>query len=423
LQDEAQVLYWKCRRYDHEQIAQKMGWSTAWVQLRMVRIYKKLGFKKEMHWTKRARLLRREVCPIFNDLIKNDLRNIPKVFAPELEFIEDIEVIEEENQAKSVVKVHQVEESPADVLTEEDNLILDLVLYDEMKEEEEKEEEDQRRREEPINIGPQPLLNSGRTGSIRPIWITLGLFLICAGIVGVAWMQRGRLFAGVASSATSTQDVQVSESPEGPTATGDPSSTPSPTDTQTNTPEPTLTYTPEVAVPLPIIEHFNKPMSNFWQITGDPILTTSDLYSYDGVLTTLDQHFASVQIGNKAWADYIIHFKANSGAGEIILGFRVQDLNNMLGIQCVAYNCEWVVINNGVKESISRASDISFQNEFTLTVEGDNYNGVTNWGSGFEEDHPFLVLPPKYQGKFLTGGIYIRFKDTQIDYIEILSVR
>jgi hypothetical protein len=102
----------------------------------MVRVYQKLGFNKTMHWTRRVRLLRQKYCPVFNEIIKNDIRNIPKVFAPEVEFIEDIEVIEDDNQERWIIKLRRDNEDEIveGEVTEVEMGILDLVLYDEMKE-------------------------------------------------------------------------------------------------------------------------------------------------------------------------------------------------------------------------------------------------------------------------------------------------
>jgi hypothetical protein len=425
LQDEALVLYWKCRRYDHEQIAQKVQWGTAWVQLRMVRIYKKLGVRKEMHWTKRARVLRREVCPIFNELIKNDLRNIPKIFAPEVEFIEDIEVIEEENQVRSVVKVHQEEETPAGVLTEEEKVILDLVLYDEMKEEEEKEEEeeDERIREEPINIPPQPLLKSGLTGGTRPIWIALGLFLICACIAGVAWMQKGRIFGMLAPTAilSPSQNVSGFDPTEGPTATQGPASTPRPT----NTPEPTLTYTPEVlptAAPFPGMETFSNPLSDLWEVSGDPYIATGTNISgqpFDKSLTAKKGDVVTITTGNKGWTDYVINLQANSSITgmEMTLGVRVQDQNNMITLKCMYDNCSWIVLSDGRENILLENNLVLMQQGPTIRVEGNDF--IATYYDGFQTREVSISLPEKYQEKFKNGGVLIRYKNTEFNYIEI----
>lgn len=61
--NEVTILYWKCKGLKYNQIALKLGYSMDWVQLHMSNVYKKLGFQKEMHWTKRAEILEKEICP------------------------------------------------------------------------------------------------------------------------------------------------------------------------------------------------------------------------------------------------------------------------------------------------------------------------------------------------------------------------
>jgi DNA-binding CsgD family transcriptional regulator len=268
-----------------------------------------------------------------------------------------------------------------------------------------------------------------RRGLPRAIWFIVG-FLVVFGLCGFFAINflRGILSQPPTNTPQANTQAVIVNTQTIPTATQSPIQTVEPAITATFTSlPPTDTSIPTVAptaVPLPIIEHFNEPMKKVWEVTGDPILTTSNTgLGYDGVLTTLKEHFASIAVRNIASSDYIIHIRVYHEIGSVFLGFRVKDLNNMLGIECESWNCNWVVIEGGVKEIISEARDIYMETEFTLTVEGENFNGITSYGSGFDERHPFLVLPPKYEGKFLNGGIYIRFKDVEIDYIEILSIR
>jgi hypothetical protein len=222
---------------------------------------------------------------------------------------------------------------------------------------------------------------------------------------------------------TATSSIET----QSPTQTSEPSQT----STFTSLP-PTQTSTQAVlptAVPLPIIERFKGPISSVWTVTGEPILTTTNFTGdYDGILTGPPGQPVAISAGNTAWSDYIIHIREYHESGYFLLGFRVQDLSNMLGIECEGMNCNWIVVKDGKKEVLSKANDISFLNEFTLTLAGENINGLTNYGGGFGEAHPFMVLPPKYQGQFLNGGVYIRFIKNQgygleVDYIEILPIK
>jgi hypothetical protein len=423
LQDEALVLYWKCRRYDHKGISEKVHWGTAWVQLRMVRIYKKLGFRKEMHWTRRTRILRREVCPIFNELIKNDIRNIPKVFAPEVEFIEDIEVIEEENQEKSVVQVHHDEEIPVGgILTKEEEVILDLVLYDEMKEDEEAEERENTEPRPPIIIPSQKALPSS-TGGMHPIWYVLGVFacLACLGVI--AWLGRDRILAVTQPTMT------LEPKPVQNTATPNPSvsaatNTTHPTGSPLNSPTPTLSPTsaiPPTAVPWPK-ENFSQSPSDLWRISGDPIITSGNTYGFDGVLTTKAEETVTLTVGNTAWTDYFVKTRADEVPGTLfethmIIGVRVVDINNMVQITCKYDQCSWIIVYGGEYFPISGYRNISTREPFTLTAQGDTFT-LVGQGPGETTTYQFTI-PPKYVEGLSGGGVMLDISNMEVDFIEV----
>lgn len=69
--NEVTVLYWKCKGLKYDQIALRTTYSKDWVQLQMSNVYSKLGFDKNMHWTKRVEVLEKEICP----LLPKDLNN------------------------------------------------------------------------------------------------------------------------------------------------------------------------------------------------------------------------------------------------------------------------------------------------------------------------------------------------------------
>jgi hypothetical protein len=267
--------------------------------------------------------------------------------------------------------------------------------------------------------------DAGRQGLRRFIWIIVGFLVVLGGCgLFIITLFRGILNRPPTTTPRVTSQQSIVNTQTMPVATQSVTLAVKPdiTATLTSAP-PTDTSVPTVsptAIPLPIIEDFKKPMSKLWQITGDPILTTTNTsMDYDGVLTTSKGQYASIAIGNTAWSDYVIHIRAFNEVGNIFLGFRVKDLNNMLAIECEAWNCNWVVIENGAKEIISETRDIWFYDDFTLNVVNENLNGVSHYGGGLPDRFPFLVLPPKYQGKFLNGGIYIRFMDVEIDDIKI----
>jgi hypothetical protein len=61
--NEITVLFYKCKGVKYVEIGDRLGYSVDWVTLQMGGVYIKLGFKKEMHWTERTKILEKEVCP------------------------------------------------------------------------------------------------------------------------------------------------------------------------------------------------------------------------------------------------------------------------------------------------------------------------------------------------------------------------
>lgn len=67
------VLFWTCKGFDTEYLASHMGYDVQWVRQQLSEIYVRLGFEKEMRPSKRARILRKEVCPVLMELLGNEI--------------------------------------------------------------------------------------------------------------------------------------------------------------------------------------------------------------------------------------------------------------------------------------------------------------------------------------------------------------
>jgi DNA-binding CsgD family transcriptional regulator len=70
--NENTVLTLRCRGLNYEQIGIQLNHGPDWVQLQMSNVYRKLDFKKEMHWKKRKEILEHEVCPSLKKLLENE---------------------------------------------------------------------------------------------------------------------------------------------------------------------------------------------------------------------------------------------------------------------------------------------------------------------------------------------------------------
>src|SRR5687768_17199013 len=128
---EKKVLYYKCQGLKYEAIAKELNYSIEWVTLEMGKVYRKLGFKKEMHWTARNKILKNEICP-----------NVPENLE---EWLSTEEIMEAINEPVTEPRV--------------DPEITALVLYDEREEAKEKGEQSRRAVEPPvIHIPRRPQL-------------------------------------------------------------------------------------------------------------------------------------------------------------------------------------------------------------------------------------------------------------------------
>jgi DNA-binding CsgD family transcriptional regulator len=203
------------------------------------------------------------------------------------------------------------------------------------------------------------------------------------------------------------------------------------TETSASSPtiEPSFTATPTIpptSVPLPIREDFSQQYSDLWWVLGDPILTESiPLVPYSGVLTTRESESATLLIGNTAWTNYVVSFRAASNGltSNILIGVRVIDLNNMIALDCnIAGNhCTWVIIYKGNRDVLPTESKMMLFYDFILTVEGDTFRAIGKWPDS-TESRMSIVLPSQYQGKFSGGGVLIQIKDVGVDYVEINSL-
>src|SRR5687768_3465759 len=75
---QALVVYWFCKDLSNENIAARFGYQKSWVVWQMSFVYFKLGLDrkdasgKELHWSKRRKILREKVCPIMERLTNDD---------------------------------------------------------------------------------------------------------------------------------------------------------------------------------------------------------------------------------------------------------------------------------------------------------------------------------------------------------------
>lgn len=224
-ENEIKVLSYKCNGLKYEQIADRLGYSVDWVQLQMSTVYVKLGFNKEMHWTKRRDILDKDVCP----RLPKDLKD--------WEFREEIK----ENK--------------------EDAQMMALVLYDEMRIIETAKEEP------PLVI----IRNEKPSLPVRVARYSLFGILVCLAITVIAYYAF-KLGSELVSSAPPKQVTVIVTTTPPPALTPPTSSPIVPTDTlipPTDTPLPTFTLAP-TNTPKPYYEE------------GEGALLAQDVYAILG---------------------------------------------------------------------------------------------------------------------------------------------
>jgi hypothetical protein len=372
----------------------------------MTNVYRKLKVTKEATQAERDDFLQAEVCDIVNQLLENNPDNLETwplygyVVLPG----QDRKTLYEEKEGDKALEEEDKGNTPPDDNKQGDN----------------KSEDEP----EPVNgevIDEQPI-------SQRRTWLILISLLTCVVLLYIA-----SRFAIPGTSprltitSTLSSDIQ-GEGNQRPSETSESSVTSlSPTSAPSATTPPTVSPTsgvPPTAVPLPIKEDFSKNYSDLWTVIGNPLVTEKGpLGYYSGVLTAKLYDPSSMFIGNTAWSDYVISIRAYDVViigYELTIGIRVKDRNNMIALECTSPGCSWSVIDEGKHETLLTNQDAWMSKNFTLTVRGDTFLGVGDPpSSSIEPSTTSLILPPKYEGKFQGGGIYLRFQNTEIDYIQI----
>src|SRR5688572_9409828 len=165
----------------------------------------------------------------------------------------------------------------------------------------------------------------------RALPIVIGAFicLACTVVLGIIW---NRLTTPLRPVTTDTP-VPDDSTPLAVT------STPRITDTAEPTQPPTDTPIPPTAVPFPIRVDFNDPIQPFWVTGGSPIFASAESrgYGFDGVFTAPAETPASLFVGNSAWTDYVVSYRANGVPGGQIrheVSVRMKDMNNRVVLFC-----------------------------------------------------------------------------------------
>lgn len=293
--NEITVLAYKCKGLKYEQIKDRTGYSLGWVQLQMIGVYTKLGFSKEMHWTKRRDILENEVCPL-----------IPK----NLDDWEPVKTIREKTKEEYVVEEITEGTTVEETETKADSEMMELVLYDEkmLAEANERNEKkgDKKKETEIIEI-PTKLPR----GSCLPR-VLMGILAFIL-LIGVAY---GAYVYGRNSVAQVTPEVQVI------TATFPPTPLESSTPTFTETSPPTITLTAEPTfTPLPTATQFIPPadgilfqddfssgdLSAWTQYGGNWIIANNQL----SIVGEDTDSYRWIALNRPAWKNYILSLKVN----------------------------------------------------------------------------------------------------------------
>jgi hypothetical protein len=267
------VLYWKCKGLKYEQIGARLTYGVDWVTLTMGGVYTKLGFSKEMHWTKRWEILKTEVCPL-----------VPKNLDDWQPVIEITEGSREEIREEPVVNPE----------------IKALVLYDEKMIEAEKEKS---------LIPPKPKetivirdLTKGQKTFRRFVFALLAAVIIS--FLGIVVYNLGR-------GATPAPQIIII------TTTPIPTSTETPTPLATVTPLPTITFTPEPTfTPLPTATEFIPPedgilsednfesgdLSAWTQVNGKWLVSNGQLTAFGDD----NDSYKWIALKRPEWKNYIL---------------------------------------------------------------------------------------------------------------------
>jgi hypothetical protein len=195
---------------------------------------------------------------------------------------------------------------------------------------------------------------------------------------------------------------------------------------------PTETTTPTVqptALPLPITEDFSQQYSDLWRVIGNPIIierTQNSYGAYSGVLTSGDSGLATLMIGNSAWTDLIVNLASScwncpvAEIGKIVIGVRVEDMNNMVALVCTGfYDCTWTIFEDGVEKKTPAYAFMAITENLTITVQGNSFTAIGESQSRGRVTNS-MILEPQYQGKFTNGGVLLQVSpEREVDFIQI----
>ena len=340
--NEVTVLYWKCQNLKYEKIALEMNYGVDWVQLQMSNVYAKLGFNKEMHWSKRVEILNQEVCPALTEILKSQPPK-PNEWPPDME---------------------KPEPNPE---------TYPLVLYDQEKDEEEPPPPPP----EPIII-PAQLPGPQRRNNLTRI-LTIGALLACLGCLVVG---AGAYFLGRGGFALATETVIPSVPP---TLTIVPSPTIQLTNTETppptNTLTPTLTFTPTSTV-TPIPTNTKPPIG---LVKGDELRDSRVTLKLKDVIFNIGYD----RIGSRrAPVAFIFEFTNHSGETIVVQfdssHFVIQDNTGRTA------ECWFYTISGAVDKWTSNLNDNSTLEIATRCGDGNVPSDVTMYTMTV---HPFTSLP------------------------------
>jgi len=385
--NEFTVLYWKSQGLKYEQIATQLDYSIDWVTLQMGNVYRKFGFKKDMHWTKRQEILEKEIYP-----------KLPKNLE-EWEF----EVVPDR-------QTENVKEEPA-----QDPQITALVLYDENKFKKEKTEKP--KKEPPIIVIQQGhLLPSPKPD---PVVVILRLVIFLIVVIGV--ISSVGYFAyrfGRGSIIPPNQLITATFPPVIVTQTSDvvlPTQTDAivyQTGVITAPPPlatfiPTLTSTPQIS--LPFYDNFEIGASPNWvSITSEGTWRViNGKYTETG---ERDFTWGYSLIGDTSWQNYSVDvdysFENDIYAGAAVI-VRASSRNN-LGLAFVLenYDTSWRIWRDGQWQVLVEQSiGYSQKGHIRIEVNGSNYLGSID-GSG-----QIAITDSSFEAGNIGLGVNCRFKE------------
>ncbi len=355
--NEITVLFHKCKGLKYAQIASKLDYSTDWVQLHMSHVYTKLGFNKEMHWTKRTSILENEVCPRLPKRIED------WSFDPEP--LELTEGIREEPKL--------------------DPEIRDLVLYDEMRLAKTEKPEDARDPE--VIVIPEWPRQRNRWGRLVR-GCTIVILLVVVGYLAFRLGRSTTTETPIAQPANTNAaaPAQASNTAESilPTDTAIPLDSPTPKPSDTPAPPPTVAFVPP-ADGILFQDNFENGLNPEWQAFGNNWLVA------DGELTlstnaAFNNRYEWIGLNHPEWKNYILSLDVMVSTGQrspfgyiaIVVrdGAQLQDLGVAIDTMPWIY---WATIGGDESDTMpisGQNTDRYFGSGSTveITVQGNNYS-------------------------------------------------